>query len=115
MTANKLTKGSNMRWESSRMILPEHVQALRQHLHTLQKTDRPQLDEQEMAEINRMLRIAAEEGRAVTVRYYKDGFIRAVHGHLSLPDIPGEPLRICDPPGISWKIAFRDLIAVQAD
>jgi hypothetical protein len=104
-----------MRWESSRMILPEHAQALRRHLHALRKTERPQLDEQEMAEINRTIRMAAEARRAVTIHYYQDGFIRTVHGHLSLPDMPGEPLRIRDPFGMSRKIAFRDLIAAQAD
>lgn len=31
MTGNKLTPGSNMRWESSRMVLPEHREALLQH------------------------------------------------------------------------------------
>lgn len=104
-----------MRWESSRMILPEHVQALRRHLHDLQKTNRPQLDEQEQAEINRTLRTAAEKRQPVTVRYYKDGFIKTMHGCLSLPDMPGEPLRISDDFGISWKIACRDLVAVHID
>lgn len=115
MTDNKLTKGSNMRWESSRMILPEHVQALREHLRDLEKVARPLLDEQEQATINRTIHVAAAENRPVTVRYYRDGFIETMRGSLSLPDMPGGPLRISDRFGISWKIAFRDLVAVTID
>ena len=31
MKTNKLTKGANVRWESSRMVLPEHVAAVKDY------------------------------------------------------------------------------------
>ncbi|WP_100488735.1 YolD-like family protein [Sporolactobacillus pectinivorans] len=113
MKGNKLTKGSNMRWESSRMMLPEHVQALRKHFRNNEKISRPLLDEQEWEEIGRTINIAIAEARPVSVRYYKNGFIETMTGCVSLPDGPDSHLQIHDPFGISWKIFFRDITDVQ--
>ena len=52
---NKLTDGSNMLWESSRMILPEHKERIRIRLEEARrggKRERQQLDEQEAERIN---------------------------------------------------------------
>lgn len=113
MKGNKLTKGSNMRWESSRMMLPEHVQALRDHLRDDEKVKRPVLDEQEWEEIGRILSEAAAEACPVTIRYYREGFIETMTGRISLQGSPDRHLQIHDPFGISWKIAFRDIVGAS--
>lgn len=51
MKANKLTAGSNLMWESSRMMLPEHVAALNEQKRESMKKARPELDEQAFLEI----------------------------------------------------------------
>jgi hypothetical protein len=56
MKPNKLTPGTNLKWESSRMMLPEHVEALRFHHEDKKRKQRPDLDEQELMEIDRMIR-----------------------------------------------------------
>ncbi len=44
MKQNKLTQGSNMRWESSRMTLPEHVEEILLWRNERDKVQKPQLD-----------------------------------------------------------------------
>ena len=47
---NKLTPGSNLLWESSRMILPEHKERILSHRDEVRRggrRERPVLDEQE--------------------------------------------------------------------
>lgn len=55
MKINKLTPNSNLRWESSRMMLPEHVEAINRHNIDKLRIKQPVLDEQEIEEIGRKL------------------------------------------------------------
>ncbi|RYL94658.1 YolD-like family protein [Sporolactobacillus sp. THM19-2] len=112
MKKNKLTPGQNLRWESSRMMLPEHVQALRNHLRDNEKIERPLLDEQEREEIGQKIARAAAGKIPATVSYYKDGFIRKMSGQLRLPDGPFREIEISDHFGVSWKVAFRDITGI---
>ena len=41
MKANKISEGSNLRWEGMRMMLPEHVQAIRQNEFDKTKVSKP--------------------------------------------------------------------------
>lgn len=47
MRPNKLTPGHNLKWESSRMMLPEHVEILQQHQKAFQKKEKTEIDEQQ--------------------------------------------------------------------
>lgn len=60
---NKLTPGSNLFWESSRMILPEHKEALVRHREetVMAKPKRPVRDEFELKELANRLQDAKEE------------------------------------------------------
>lgn len=67
---NKLTQGSNMIWESSRMIMPQHKEAaVRQQREELRK-QRMQLDNQEKEQIARFIQQAHKTRRAVKLRMY---------------------------------------------
>lgn len=52
MRSNKLTPGKNVMWESSRMMLPEHVEVLQKHHRELKKKVKPSLDPQKLEEIS---------------------------------------------------------------
>ncbi|WP_332634679.1 YolD-like family protein [Halalkalibacter flavus] len=52
---NKVTKGSNMRWEGSRMMLPEHVEGLQHQKEEKTKVPRHELDEQELQEVGTVI------------------------------------------------------------
>src|SRR5690606_35125871 len=66
---NKLTPGSNLLWESSRMILPEHKEALIRHREEskMVKPKRPVRDEFELEELAGRLQDAMEEGRELEI------------------------------------------------
>ncbi|WP_332694549.1 YolD-like family protein [Halalkalibacter lacteus] len=51
MLQNKISKGSNLRWEGSRIMLPEHVQELRKRKFEQTKVAKHELDEQELQEL----------------------------------------------------------------
>lgn len=55
MKHNKVTPGSNLVWESSRMMLPEHREALLDYVRESQQAARPELDEQQLERIARMI------------------------------------------------------------
>lgn len=69
MKVNKLSKGHNLRWESSRMMLPEHrEQLLKERRKHLEFTP-PILDENQLEEINYMIMKAIEQKQAITITY----------------------------------------------
>jgi hypothetical protein len=65
-----------MRWESSRMMLPEHVFALNQAKASEKKVERPLLSDEQKEEIELLINEAITERHIVEINYYKDGFIK---------------------------------------
>lgn len=54
-------------WESSRIILPEHRAAIRDHRQSVRKRARPELDEQRWEELQIAISDAVESRQPVTV------------------------------------------------
>lgn len=69
---NKLTPGSNLLWESSRMMLPEHKALLREHEASRTKKNRPNYDEQFLTQFVYQIEMAFAENRIVKLTYYED-------------------------------------------
>lgn len=69
MTINKLSKGHNLRWESSRMMLPEHREQLLEEKRKQKEFHPPILDDDQLQENNREIVKSIEQGRAVTITY----------------------------------------------
>lgn len=70
---NKLTDGSNLLWESSRMILPEHKERIRIRREEARrggKRERPVLDEQEWERIQEAVARSLHERVSVRLRMY---------------------------------------------
>lgn len=55
MKKNKLSSGSNLLWEASRMMLPEHKEAIITQLDHQAIKAKPQLDEQKLDEIANLI------------------------------------------------------------
>jgi hypothetical protein len=73
MKANKLTPGSNLLWESSRMILPEHKDRINDHRDEVRRggrRERPVLDEQEAELIAAAIAESLQERVPVRLRMY---------------------------------------------
>lgn len=83
---SKITEDSNKRWEGMRMMLPEHVQALRQRKFERTKIEKPVLDEQEWEIINEQLSFAVHNEETITIEYFKDGFIEEITGIIIFHD-----------------------------
>ncbi|SFG82412.1 YolD-like family protein [Sporolactobacillus nakayamae] len=110
---NKLTEGSNMRWESSRMMLPEHVAAIREGYKNLDKIDRPILAEDELEAINRTLKEATQNHKPVDLSYYKDGFIKQKICYINRIDLVYRRLTVSDMYGLKWHYDFEDVMDVR--
>lgn len=70
MKETKLTPGSNMRWESSRMILPEHREMWLRHQKEDRMKFRPLWDEQQLEEFSHRLQEAVASGMEVTLHVF---------------------------------------------
>ncbi|MDQ0299619.1 REP element-mobilizing transposase RayT [Salibacterium salarium] len=79
--ANKLTPGSNMRWESMRMILPEHREQWLKHQEKAKKSKKPVLDEQQWEEFEWLLSEAIQEKEELKFTYWEDGYFYDVIGY----------------------------------
>jgi hypothetical protein len=107
---NKLTEGSNMRWESSRMMLPEHVARIRDELENEKKINRPILAEDELEQIGRTLQEAIEKRCPVELSYYKDGFIKQAICYSNCLDPLNKHLITHDAYGMKNQYAFQDIM-----
>lgn len=86
MKGNKLTPGSNMFWESSRMILPEHKEAFVEHAREISKKDRVYLDDQEKEIVNRALAASFQQRIPVNVQLFDEFEDRRVIGVVEQVD-----------------------------
>lgn len=68
---NKLSEGSNLLWESSRMILPEHRELIQQSYEELNDVKKPILAEDKLEEIERIIIEAMELKQEVEITYFK--------------------------------------------
>nr|WP_285864313.1 YolD-like family protein [Lederbergia lenta] len=73
-----MTKGQNLRWESSRMMLPEHVEQFIQFKNNEGRAIKPELDEQKLEEINEILNIAIEDDSPIYLDVYNNGKIKTI-------------------------------------
>lgn len=110
---NKLTEGSNMRWESMRMILPEQKEALKQMELEDSKVPRPVLDEYELQEIGNSIQAAHKDHKLIEITYWKDGFIKKITGNVAKIDTVYKRLKMNDTFGISWQYDFKNIVGVQ--
>ncbi|WP_244919018.1 YolD-like family protein [Paenibacillus dendritiformis] len=85
---------NNGLWESSRMMLPQHKQALLTHQENQNRRERPQLDEQEWEGINSHLQRSMMESEPITLDVYDPFDKRAVRGTVVDIDMLGQRVRI---------------------
>lgn len=106
---NKLTPGSNVMWESNRIILPEHKDRIRKHQQEMEKKEKPILDEQQKMDINMKLQLAIQNDLTVEVKYFEDGEFLTVKDKLKMIDT--REIRMSD----GMEIPLDDVIDVNID
>lgn len=87
MKANKLTKGSNMFWESSRMVMPEHREAYNQQALLNNRKQRVTLDDQEKEIVYRALAESYQLKQPVNVELFDEYEDRRVIGIVERVDM----------------------------
>ncbi|GAE34372.1 YolD-like family protein [Halalkalibacter akibai] len=91
---NEQLQRGNLLWESSRMFLPEHKQALLQRKEELKKVEKPSLDEQELEEISQIVLDSLKHELDVKVTYWKDGFFRELTGIIDKVDLQLKRIKV---------------------
>ncbi|MBM7569888.1 YolD-like family protein [Aquibacillus albus] len=84
-----------IKWTS--LMLPEHVEMLRQLWSEDQKTHKPVLDEHQLEEMNQRLNHAITSNAAITITYYRDDNYHICHGFIQSIDSKNRQLVIKNP------------------
>lgn len=69
--SRKKLEGNGM-WESSRMMLPEHIVRINQLAHEQKKRQRIELDEQEWEDVSRAVAQSMQQRQPVKLRMYHE-------------------------------------------
>ncbi|MEK3886882.1 YolD-like family protein [Bacillus sp. FSL K6-3431] len=96
MKINKLTPGYNLRWESSRMVLPEHKEQILSHGLDKGRTKKPTLDEDQLQDIDEKIHTAIGFHYIVKFTLWIDGFIKELIGYIHFIDVINRHVRIKD-------------------
>jgi hypothetical protein len=94
MKNTKLTPGANLRWESSRMMLPEHVEALREHKRKSNIQPKPILDDQELQEISNAVYSSFIQKTLISLVLYGQYENRTINGIVRRVDPIRQQIRI---------------------
>ncbi|PAE21951.1 hypothetical protein CHH80_03375 [Bacillus sp. 7504-2] len=105
---NKLTEGSNLRWESSRMMLPEHKELLIKMGKDKEKVPKPALDEQELEQININIYNSLNYTMPIKVIIWKDGYFKGIEGIVDKIDYVTKTLLI-DTDKEILKLSINDI------
>ncbi|WP_340701619.1 YolD-like family protein [Brevibacillus borstelensis] len=102
-----------MRW-----VLPEHNQALSDYYYEKTLVEKPELEEDEKVEINRLLQESLQLDYAVTVSWWKPvredlGEIHASWGWLQRIDMPHRQIKLINDEEF-WWINLDQIVKVEA-
>lgn len=108
---NKLTPGSNLMWESSRMMLPEHKEKIRQHQHEQKLNTKPVLDEQRLEEFAGLVTRAWKNESALSLTLYDPAGTYTITGHIRTIDPQEKKLLFTTEQGTEW-LSFHDIVDI---
>lgn len=94
MKPNKLTSGHNVMWESSRMVLPEHVVKIVTWRKTQNENERPTLAADEIEDIERKVTESLAHRVPIILRFYDEHEDLRVIGVVDRIDANGRRINI---------------------
>lgn len=80
------------KWVS--LMLPEHVEALKQAFAEMDYKKKPVLDEQQLEENDLMLRQAFQNGLTVKISYFRHNDLHLIEGKISFIDPLEQTLKV---------------------
>jgi methyl coenzyme M reductase subunit D len=102
-----------MRWESSRMMLPEHREALLARKRGKLKVEKPMLDQQQIEELEQLIRDSMEFVFPLEFKVYDSGFFREVTGLVDYINIQTKQLHVVDSKGDTNLVKFMDIVDIK--
>ena len=114
MKASKLTQGHNLRWESSRMMLPEHVDMLNELAVERTKVDKPIIDDQQKQEFAQAMSDAKVNNQRIKISIWKEGFFEDFVGYLNNIDPYLKRIRLDINESEVAYINIVDIVGVEA-
>jgi len=113
MSQSKITPGSNLMWEGSRMMLPEHVEAIKRHQKELSKKIKPEFDEQYIIELQHKIAESLHENRDVTVKIFDEYDDLSIEGIITTIDTQQKRIRIDNRFGEPNWVRFDEILNVN--
>lgn len=101
----------NIKWTS--LMLPEHVEKLKEMWREMEKMDKPILDEQALEEMNGQLLQAKKFCLPVLLKIYKDGAIQSFQGEIIDVCPQDHCITFKQIEGSEKNIAFEDMISIE--
>ncbi|MGM7720613.1 YolD-like family protein [Metabacillus sp. Hm71] len=100
-----------MKWTA--FIMPEHKQSVKKYFNDDLKIEKPELDEQQIEEINLKIADAMEFNQELVFYYYRYGEIRFIIGRVHHVDTLKREFKIMDEHQYVNIIKFDDLVDVK--
>lgn len=101
----------NIKWTA--MMLPEHVSLLREIKEELNQKQKPELDEQQLMEMNEVICEGMAENQAIAFTYYRKYDYHCVIGKVHYYSETEKKLYIIDHFGGKTILLLEDIIHVQ--
>ncbi|MGE8081432.1 YolD-like family protein [Peribacillus loiseleuriae] len=102
---------STIKWTA--LMLPEHVQSLKDALIDEERVKQPLLDEQESSEIEILICEAMEFNTPITFKVYNNGFTQLITGTAHYINHLKSQIIFQDEDGYFHHILFNNIISVQ--
>lgn len=99
------------RW-AMRIILPEHRAGLARQAAEKRKVEKPQLDAQQIEDMELTVAESMEFGSLLTFELYDDGYIREVTGAVHYVDHLRKEFRVKDAKGDTTFVKFANIINI---
>lgn len=112
MKKNKLTPGSNLLWESSRMIIPEHREEILRFQKKANKKQRPILAEHKLEELSYLMSEALHDNQEVTLTVFNPYMDTVITGIIKKIDFSMKRIKILSENDETW-IRFIDLLDIE--
>lgn len=97
------------------MMLPEHVELLREHQKELTKVKKPVIDEQRRAEMDELVCEAMAYVRPLVFKYFDDGRFRTVKGTIGRYDESAKTLWVKDEEESAVRLDMDRIVDIQED
>ncbi|MRX54719.1 YolD-like family protein [Bacillus idriensis] len=95
------------------MMLPEHVKWLREFDEEDGRSDKPEIDDDVVAEIEARIFCAMEAGEALTFNVWQNGWRKTIVAEVHFVDPVTRELRMINADGMAVRVNFEDIIGIM--